>query len=51
MFLNLSRLCVRGRTSKHRMRRHIMLKSSCSKHLTRVRQTTLVRPRTTHVRR
>ncbi|MFS7981283.1 hypothetical protein Hanom_Chr10g00949151 [Helianthus anomalus] len=46
MFSNLSRSCVRGRTSEHGMRRLIMLKSPCSKHLTRVLQTTPVRPRT-----
>ncbi|MFS7972993.1 hypothetical protein Hanom_Chr09g00851341 [Helianthus anomalus] len=65
MFSNLSRSCVRGRTSEHGMRRRIMLKSPCSKHLTRVRRTppvrrrttpvcsrtTLVRPRTTSLRR
>ncbi|MFS7943378.1 hypothetical protein Hanom_Chr06g00499621 [Helianthus anomalus] len=50
MFSNLSRSCVRGRTSEHGMRRLIMLKSPCSKHLTRVRQTTPVRRRTTPVR-
>ncbi|MFS7917479.1 hypothetical protein Hanom_Chr03g00189531 [Helianthus anomalus] len=64
MFSNLSRSCIRGRTSEYAMRQRIMLKSPCSKHLTRVRQTTPVcrrttpvrsrtthvRPRTTHVR-
>ncbi|MFS7985224.1 hypothetical protein Hanom_Chr11g00996011 [Helianthus anomalus] len=50
MFLNLSRSCVCGRTSEHGMCRRIMLNSPCSKHLTRVRQTTPVRPRTTPVR-
>ncbi|MFS7943381.1 hypothetical protein Hanom_Chr06g00499671 [Helianthus anomalus] len=35
MFSNLSRSCVRGRTSEHGMCRRIMLKSPCSKHLTR----------------
>ncbi|MFS7992362.1 hypothetical protein Hanom_Chr12g01081381 [Helianthus anomalus] len=49
MFSNLSRSCVRGRTSEHGMRRRIMLKSPCSKHLTRVLQTTPVRPRTTPI--
>ncbi|MFS7970491.1 hypothetical protein Hanom_Chr09g00821631 [Helianthus anomalus] len=43
MFSNLSRSCVHGRISEHGMRRRIMLKSPCSKHLTRVLQTTPVR--------
>ncbi|MFS7910948.1 hypothetical protein Hanom_Chr02g00112191 [Helianthus anomalus] len=43
MFSNLSRSCVLGRTSEHGLRRRIMLKSPCSKHLTRVQQTTPVR--------
>ncbi|MFS7981857.1 hypothetical protein Hanom_Chr10g00955941 [Helianthus anomalus] len=51
MFSNLSRSCVRGRTSEHGMRQRIMLKSPCSKHLTRVLQTNPMRPRTTPVRR
>ncbi|MFS7963455.1 hypothetical protein Hanom_Chr08g00738271 [Helianthus anomalus] len=51
MFSNLSRTCVLGWTSEHELRRRIMLKSPCIKHLTRVRQTTLVRRRTTPVLR
>ncbi|MFS7908715.1 hypothetical protein Hanom_Chr01g00086371 [Helianthus anomalus] len=42
MFSNLSRSCVRGRTSEHGMRRRIMLKSPCSKHLTRASRTTSI---------
>ncbi|MFS7968972.1 hypothetical protein Hanom_Chr09g00803691 [Helianthus anomalus] len=49
MFLNMSRSCVRGRTSEHGMHRRIMLKSPCSKHLTRVRQTTPVRRQITPI--
>ncbi|MFS7965093.1 hypothetical protein Hanom_Chr08g00758031 [Helianthus anomalus] len=49
MFSNLSRSCVLGWTSEHGMRRRIMLKSPCIKHLTRVRQITPVRRQTTPI--